>query len=158
MQNYITPFLSHFFFKWGRRAQVKKVKINGIDLAYYIRGKGEPLVMIMGFRGTMAIWDPGLLEILEKKYTLILFDNRGAGLSTSHEGEAFTISHMADDTAKLIEALGYANAHVLGWSMGARIALDLSLKFPEKVKSLILLSPNPEENIKRRAKGTIIRY
>jgi pimeloyl-ACP methyl ester carboxylesterase len=98
--------------------------------------------MIMGFRGTMAIWDPGLLELLEKKYTLILFDNRGAGLSSDNK-EPMTISQMAEDTAQLIKALGFQKANVLGWSMGSRIALELSIKHPEIVASLILCSPNP---------------
>ena len=125
------------------RAEVKKEKIENIELAYYTRGSGEPLVMIMGFRGTMSIWDPAMLEILEKKFKLILFDNRGAGLSSDTQDNVLTISQMADDTAKLIKALGYPKAHVLGWSMGSRIALELSLKHPELVQSLILCSPNP---------------
>jgi pimeloyl-ACP methyl ester carboxylesterase len=127
----------------SHRVEIKKEKIGNIELAYYTRGNGEPLIMIMGFRGTMAIWDPGLLEILEKKYKLILFDNRGVGLSTDTDEDVLTISQMAEDTAALIKALGYQKSHVLGWSMGSRIALELSLKHPEIVDSLILCSPNP---------------
>ncbi len=65
-----------------KQAEVKKEKVGDSDIAYYVRGQGEPLVMVMGFRGTMAIWDPALLEQLEKRFTLILFDNRGVGFST----------------------------------------------------------------------------
>lgn len=122
--------------------EVKKETIGNQELAYYTRGSGEPLIMIMGFRGTMAMWDPGLLEILEKKYTLILFDNRGAGLSSGTDENELTIAQMAEDTAHLIKALGYQKAHVLGWSMGSRIAMELSLKYPEIVNSLILCAPN----------------
>lgn len=125
------------------RVEVKRKKIDDVELAYYIRGQGEPLVMVMGFRGTMAIWDPGLLEILEKKYTLILFDNRGVGLSSEADAGALTIEQMADDTAKLVQACGYQEVHVLGWSMGSRIALELALRYPKMVTSLILCSPNP---------------
>lgn len=127
----------------SKNAEVKKEKIGNVELAYYTRGSGEPLVMIMGFRGTMSIWDPGLLEILEKKYTLILFDNRGAGLSSDTKEDLTTVSQMAEDTAHLIKALGYNKAHILGWSMGSRIALELVIKHPEVVESLILCSPNP---------------
>lgn len=133
--------------------EVKKEKIGDIELAYYIRGKGEPLVMIMGFRGTMSVWDPALLELLEKKHTLILFDNRGAGLSTDTENNILTINQMAQDTARLIKALGYEKAHVLGWSMGSRIAMELAIKNPEIVKTLILCSPNPGGKFQAKRKS-----
>lgn len=127
----------------GRSAEVKKVKIDDIEIAYYIRGKGKPLVMVMGFRGTMALWDPALLEELEKYYTLILFDNRGMGLSTDSIENQTTIPQMAEDTARLIKALGYEKANLLGWSMGSRIAQYLAITQPEIVEKLILCSPNP---------------
>lgn len=126
-----------------KKVEVKKEKIGNIELAYYTRGSGEPLIMIMGFRGTMSIWDPALLEMLEKKYTLILFDNRGVGFSSDTNEDVLTISQMAEDTANLIKRLGYQKSHVLGWSMGSKIAMELALNHPEMVNSLILCSPNP---------------
>jgi len=126
-----------------QKVEVKKEKIDDIELAYYIRGTGEPMILIMGFRGTMTFWDPGLLEILEKKYQLILFDNRGAGFSTDSKENFTTISQMAEDTANLIRSLGYKKTHVLGWSMGSRIAMELALKHPEIVDHLILCAANP---------------
>lgn len=127
----------------SNHAEVKKKKIDDIEIAYYTRGKGPPLLMIMGFRGTMGIWDPALLNELEKNYTLILFDNRGAGLSSDTEQNLTTIPQMAEDTAHLIQALGYQKVNVLGWSMGSRIAQQLTSKYPELVDKLILCSPNP---------------
>lgn len=134
------------------RAEVKKIKIGDSELAYTVRGRGEPLVMIMGFRGTMAVWDPALLKLLEKKYTLILFDNRGVGLSPDLSPGPLTIDQMAEDTAALIRGLGYEKAHVLGWSMGARIAMELALHHPELVDGLILCSPNPGGDYQARRK------
>lgn len=139
------------------RVEVKKQKIGNIELAYYTRGSGEPLVMIMGFRGTMSIWDPALLELLEKKYQLILFDNRGAGLTSDVEKDPLTISQMAEDTAELIKALGHQKVHVLGWSMGARIALELALKHPDTVDCLILCSPNSGGDYQAFLKSNISR-
>lgn len=126
-----------------KKAEVRKVKIGDVEIAYYTRGSGDPLLMIMGFRGTMAVWDPGLLDLLEKKYTLVLFDNRGAGLSSDTNEDRTTIPQMAEDTAALIKALGYQKTHVLGWSMGSRIAQVLAVNHPEMVDKLILCSPNP---------------
>jgi pimeloyl-ACP methyl ester carboxylesterase len=124
-------------------AEVREEQVGNIKLAYYTRGSGEPLIMIMGFRGTMAFWDPAFLEAMEKNYTLILFDNRGIGLSTDTEQDETTIAQMAKDTVELIKTLGYDEVNVLGWSMGTRIALDMAINFPDYIKSLILCAPNP---------------
>jgi len=124
-------------------AEVKKEKVGDSEIAYYVRGQGEPLVMVMGFRGTMAIWDPALLEQLEKRFTLILFDNRGVGLSTDGGKEPLTIEAMAEDTVGLIKQLGYEKIHLLGWSMGSEIAMEVAFKHPEVLNTLILCSPNP---------------
>jgi pimeloyl-ACP methyl ester carboxylesterase len=124
-------------------AEVKKKKINDVEIAYYTRGSGPPLVMVMGFRGTMGFWDPVLLEALEKHYTLILFDNRGVGLSSDTDNNLTTIQQMTEDTAELIKSLGLEKAHVLGWSMGSMIALQLAISHPELVDKLILCSSNP---------------
>lgn len=140
----LLPFL--FTFESCHRTkeiEVKKEKVGDVDLAYYTRGSGDPLVMIMGFRGTMAIWDPALLNALEKNFKLILFDSRGVGLSSDTQEDHTTIDQMAADTANLIKALGYKKAHVLGWSMGSRIAIEMALKHPDVVGNLILCSPNP---------------
>jgi pimeloyl-ACP methyl ester carboxylesterase len=123
--------------------EIKKAKVDDIELAYYIRGHGEPLLMIMGFRGTMGVWDPQLLEILEKHYQLILFDNRGIGFSTDSEEDHTTIPQMANDTLGLIKSLGYDRVHVLGWSMGSMIAMQLAVTHPEVIDTLILCSASP---------------
>jgi len=123
--------------------EIKKQQINEIELAYYTRGNGDPLILIMGLRGTMAGWDPGLIEELAKNYTVILFDNRGAGMSTDTEENKTTIQQMAEDTFAFIKSLGYEKVNLLGWSMGSMIAMQLGIDHPEILKTLILCSPNP---------------
>lgn len=125
------------------RLEIKKAKVGDVELAYYTRGSGDPLLMIMGFRGTMAAWDPALLNALEKHFTLILFDSRGVGFSTDTPENLTTIDQMAADAATLIKTLGFQNAHVLGWSMGSRVGMEMALNHPEVVRSLILCAPNP---------------
>lgn len=123
--------------------EVKKVKVNDIELAYQVFGSGEPLIMVMGFRGTMSAWDPALIEALAKRYQVIVFDNRGAGLSSDTAKDQTTIEQMALDTSALIKALGYQKVHLLGWSMGSMIAMQIGIEHPELLKTLILCSPNP---------------
>ncbi len=125
------------------KAEVKTINVGDIKMAYYVRGKGEPLVMINGFISTMSLWDPALLEKLAKHHQLILFDNRGVGLSTDTKKNNTTIPQMADDAAGLIKALGYEKVDILAWSMGARIGQQLLIRHPNVVKKAILCSASP---------------
>ncbi|WOF17102.1 alpha/beta hydrolase [Methanoplanus sp. FWC-SCC4] len=93
----------------------------------------------MGYGATMNEWPYHLLKPLSRKYRIIIFDNRGIGLSAGKD-ENFSIELFADDTAALMDYLGIEKAHVLGYSMGSAIAQELALNYPEKVSGLILYS------------------
>jgi pimeloyl-ACP methyl ester carboxylesterase len=127
----------------NNRVEVQKQKVGDVELAYYTRGSGEPLVLLMGYKGTMAMWDPAFIEELAKNYTVIAFDHRGVGLSTDSKENHTTIAQMSTDTADFIRALGYQKVHLLGWSMGSSIAMQVALDHPEILKTLILCAPNP---------------
>ena len=115
----------------------KKVRVNDIDIAYREAGAGYPLILVMGFSGTMDLWSPGLISGLSQNNRVIIFDNRGMG-STSSSDREFSIRLFADDAVGLMDALNIKKANVLGWSMGTYIAQELALNYPEKVNRLIL--------------------
>jgi pimeloyl-ACP methyl ester carboxylesterase len=119
------------------KAEMKTVPVGDITIAYKEAGSGEPLIMIMGYSGTMDLWDTRLVNQLAKQYRVIIFDNRGMGNTTSSDKE-YAIRLFANDTAGLLDALGIKKAHVLGWSMGTNIAQEFTLDYPEKVDKLIL--------------------
>ncbi len=125
------------------KPDVKFAQVGDVKLAYYVRGQGEPLLMINGFLSTMSLWDPALLEELAKQNQLILFDNRGVGMSTDTKENNTTIPQMADDASGLIKALGLKKANFLGWSMGARIGQQLLIRHPDAVNKAVLCSANP---------------
>ena len=125
------------------KPEIKYAEVNGVRLAYYTRGEGEPLLLINGFMSTMSLWDPVMVEELAKTHQLILFDNRGVGLSTDTKENNTTIPQMADDAAALIKALGFEKANILGWSMGARIAQQLLIRHPDVVNKAVLCAANP---------------
>lgn len=125
------------------KPDVKTIQVGDIKMAYYVRGHGEPLIMINGYISTMSLWDPALLEELAKHHQLILFDNRGVGLSTDTKTNKTTIPQMADDAAGLIEKLGYKKVDILAWSMGARIGQQLLIRHPNLIKKAVLCSANP---------------
>jgi len=123
---------------------VKHVTVNGGSFGYRTVGSGPPLVMIMGFTGTMTEWDPALVGRLSQSHRVIVFDNRGMGESVDAPVAGLTIEGMADDTAALIEALvPSGRAHVLGWSMGSYIGEMLALRHPGRVRRLVLAGSDP---------------
>jgi pimeloyl-ACP methyl ester carboxylesterase len=105
-------------------------------------GSGRPLLVLNGLAATSADWDPSFIDGLASANELILLDNRGIGAST-YNGASFDISQLADDTARVIEALEFQRVSVLGWSMGGFIAQVLALQHPDRINKLILLSTDP---------------
>jgi pimeloyl-ACP methyl ester carboxylesterase len=118
-----------------------KVRVNDIEMNYELHGEGEPLVLIMGFTGSLEGWRP-LVPAFAREYRVLIFDNRGAGLTDKPAGP-YSMPMMADDTAGLMDALGIDDAHVYGISMGGMIAQELALRHPQKVKALVLGCTTP---------------
>jgi len=125
--------------------ELSTVEVGDITIGYRIFGNGYPLVMITGFSGTMDMWDPSVVSMLSDHYRIITFDNRGMGETTSGTN-TFSIEQFADDTAGLMDALGIVDAHVLSWSMGTEIALELVLSHPDKINRLILYAGDCQMN------------
>jgi pimeloyl-ACP methyl ester carboxylesterase len=114
------------------------VSVDGLRMYYELVGAGPPLVLIGGLGLDLSECGQ-LIDALAPHYRVLAFDNRGAG-RTDKPDEPYTVKQMADDTAGLMQALGIERAHVVGMSLGGRIALDLALEHPGRVRSLILAS------------------
>jgi pimeloyl-ACP methyl ester carboxylesterase len=105
-------------------------------------GSGPPLLMIMGFAGTMETWDPRLVDALAHDYEVVIFDNAGIG-HTQGLRPPLTIDAMADQSSALISALNLGKPDVLGWSMGSMIAQALAVLHPAQVNRLVLCAGYP---------------
>ncbi len=99
-------------------------------------GSGDPLLMIMGLGYTHEMWYRSR-PVLSKHFRLILFDNRGVGRSGQPAGP-YTIAQMVEDTAAVMDAAGVQAAHVMGMSMGGMIAQEFALRYPARVRKLVL--------------------
>jgi pimeloyl-ACP methyl ester carboxylesterase len=101
----------------------------------------EPVLLIHGFASTYIVnWvSPGWMKTLnDAGYRAIAFDNRGHGAtSKSYDTADYTPRKLAGDAAALLDHLGILRAHVMGYSMGARIAAFLALAEPQKVATLV---------------------
>ena len=111
--------------------------VTGADIYYESHGRGEPLVFIPATGFSADVWQHHQVPELSKSVNVVVHDPRGCGRSTRVMGPC-TIDQMACDVVALLDHLGLDSAHVLGHSMGGRIALAMTLNFPRKVKSLIL--------------------
>ena len=115
-------------------------------IGYRAVGNGPPLVLIMGYSGTMEVWDPRLVHALARHHRVVMFDNAGVGRTQPLPGErttALTIDAMADQTGALIDTLGLGRPDVLGWSMGGMIAQALAVLHPAQVHRLVLCATYP---------------
>ena len=118
-----------------------RARINGVELAYDLQGAGEPLVLIHGAQGDQSMF-AGIAPAFANQFRVLTFDQRGSGLSEKPDME-FSMALLADDTAALMEHVGFASAHVIGVSMGGMIAQEFALRHPHKVRSLVLGCTTP---------------
>lgn len=115
-----------------------------IELAYEVRTPADrpdaaTLLLIMGINMRSAHWGAHFLDALAEDYRVVVFDNRGTGYSTKPVTE-ITADLWARDALAVLDAVGVQRAHVLGFSMGGRVAQELAVHHPARVDRLILLS------------------
>ncbi len=121
-----------------------KVAINGVGLNYEDSGAGEPLLLLMGFGDGIAAWSAQIPAFAARHRTIAL-DHRGTGDSDSPE-DGYTIEQFADDAIGLLDHLGVARAHVLGYSMGGRVAQDMAARHASRVGAIVLAASAAKAN------------
>lgn len=114
------------------------IQINGVDIAYRFDGpkQGRVVLLSNSLMSNYDMWDK-TVPALSERYRVLRYDTRGHGRSGTTAGP-YSIEMLADDAAGLLDALGIAQAHVAGLSMGGMIAQQLGARFPDKVLSLAL--------------------
>ena len=112
-------------------------KTHDGDVGYREVGKGSPILLIMGFGGSMDYWPPSFVDALAARHTVVVFDNAGIG-ETAALPSPLSVSAMAGQASALIEALHFGRTAVLGWSLGGMIAQALAATHPDQVSRLVL--------------------
>jgi pimeloyl-ACP methyl ester carboxylesterase len=118
---------------------VPTADLDGRKLSYVRRGTGPPLLLVQGMAAHHRLWGEQLLSALETDFDIVAFDHRGVGDSDEVAGD-FTVVDLVDDAVALLDRLGWADAHILGFSLGGMVAQELVLRYPERVRTLILAS------------------
>jgi pimeloyl-ACP methyl ester carboxylesterase len=110
---------------------------NGVKIAYFVQGKGKPVVLIHGWLSSAGInWAlPGTSALLAKSYRVIALDVRGHGLSDKPTKEDAYGPELVEDVVRLLDHLKIKKAHIVGYSMGGIIAGNFIAKHPDRVLS-----------------------
>jgi 3-oxoadipate enol-lactonase len=129
------------------------VRSGRVPIAVDLCGDGEAVVFLHGMGGDRSNW-LNQLEYFRKSHLAISIDSRGYGESGDYPGP-FRYLDAARDVVAVLNALKIPEAHVVGLSMGGRIALKLYDMCPDRVRSLVLCSATarfaPTLSMKRRA-------
>jgi pimeloyl-ACP methyl ester carboxylesterase len=116
----------------------ERASINGIDYAYEIRGRGEPLLLLHGGLMSFDLFDP-VMPLFTKGRQVIVVDLQGHGRTTLGS-RPIRCEGIADDIDTLLQQLGRAKVDVLGYSFGGSVALRLAIQHPDRVRRLVLVS------------------
>lgn len=116
--------------------------VNGVEYQLDISGEGTPLLLLHGFTGSKGTWE--FLRPMLSGCRLIAPDLIGHGQTDSPETkDRYSMEKAAKDIKAIVDMLGYDSVHVLGYSMGGRLALSFAAYYPGYVKSLVLESSSP---------------
>ncbi|MDE3096792.1 MAG: alpha/beta fold hydrolase [Chloroflexota bacterium] len=113
----------------------------GARIYFESHGSGEPLLLIAGFGSNTTVYWANIPE-LARHFRVIAIDPRGSGRSDAPPGP-YTMSQLAEDCRAVLDACGVDAAHVAGASMGGMIAQHLALRFPGRVRGLVLACTTP---------------
>lgn len=116
--------------------------LNGLDVFYETRGRGDPVLLVHGLGSSTEDWEPQV-DALSRGFTVVAYDVRGHGRS-GKPASAYSVGQFASDAAALIAALDLAPVHVIGLSMGGMIAFQLAADHPALVRSLVIVNSGPE--------------
>lgn len=113
------------------------IKIEGAKVYYQVEGEGEALVLIHAGVADSRMWD-GMVATLAEQFRVIRYDLRGFGQSKDMPARFSNV----EDLAQILDHFGIKEAYITGISYGSSIALDFSLKYPERVKKLVMGAPS----------------
>ena len=112
--------------------------VNGLNMYYETYGEGQPLIVLHGGFGNTELFMPNM-SALAKNYKVIAVDLQGHG-RTADIDRPIVPDSMANDIAALIKKLDLGKTNVVGYSLGALVALRLAIQHPELLQKLVLVS------------------
>jgi pimeloyl-ACP methyl ester carboxylesterase len=113
--------------------------VNGLKMYYEIHGKGEPVVLLHGSFMTIPSNWTEMIAALSKTRQVIAVEMQGHG-RTADINRDFSYDNLSDDIAALLAYLKIGKADIIGYSMGAGVALNMAIRHPDHVRKVVSIS------------------
>lgn len=131
-----------------------KIRLNELTYNVEICGTGEPLLLLHGFTGDGTTWSE-VADQLKNDYQCIMPDLVGHGQTDAPaDGELYKMANVVEQLRQLLDYFKIEQTHLLGYSMGGRLAIAFAIKYPDRVNKLIIESASPglslEQDRKKR--------
>ena len=114
-------------------------KIGNMEVAYFKRGKGEPVLLVHGITTYSFIWRK-IVPLLEQNYQVIGVDLPGCGASGKSVDESYSIKKHAYLLNQFLEKIGIEKVHFVGHDVGGGVAQIFAVNFPEKLFDITLMN------------------
>ena len=125
---------------WAQQPVTGYAPVNGLKMYYEIHGKGEPVVLLHGSFMTLTNFNwPEMIATLAKSRRVIAVEMQGHGRTADIDRD-FSYDNLADDIAALLDYLKIGKADVIGYSMGASVAMNLAIRHPNQVRKVVSIS------------------
>ena len=130
------------------------VHANGLDIGYEVHGAGPPLILLHGATSSGREDFAAQVPLVSKAFQVFLPDARGHAATRWDVADGWTYDQLVDDVAAFADALGLTTFHLLGFSMGAMTGLQFAVRWPERLRTLIVAGittqREPRTSIARR--------
>jgi len=115
------------------------ITLDGLRVRHVVHGRGKNVILLQGFACSLEDW-AGTLRGLASSYRCHALEYPGSGLSMQMPRD-YTLGTMTDLVLEYMAQVGLSSASLVGLSLGAGLALSVALRAPDKVESLVLVSP-----------------
>jgi pimeloyl-ACP methyl ester carboxylesterase len=116
---------------------------SGVKIHYEVQGSGPVILLSHGYSATSRMW-AGQVDALARDHKVVTWDMRGHGQSDYPDDQAaYTQSATVDDMAAILDAVGAKSAVVGGLSLGGYMSLAFTVKYPARVRALLIIDTGP---------------
>ncbi len=127
-----------------KNVPTQTITAGGVDFTYREMGQhngGTPVVFLVHLAAVLDNWDPRIMDGIAARHHVIAFNNRGIGASSGSPSSS--MEAMADDAITFIQAKGFRQVDLLGFSLGGMVAQEIVLKQPQLVRKMVLAGTGP---------------
>jgi proline iminopeptidase len=139
------------------RSQQGTIHVNGTDLFYETIGTGTPIVVVHGGPGLDHTYLLPQMATLAKQYKLVFYDQRASGKSAGAvDTNSMTMGNFVEDLEGVRKAFGLTKMNLIGHSWGGLVAMFYAVKYPDHLRSLMLINSSPASVLLRYASFAVM--